>query len=428
MRISELYQIYQKHPVVATDSRNCPEGSVFFALKGESFDGNRFAMSALESGAAYAVVDDPAAKTDDRIILTKNVLLTLQQLACLHRTTLGTPLIGITGTNGKTTTKELIAAVLSTSYRLLYTQGNLNNHIGVPLTLLRLTQDHEIAVIEMGANHPGEIKTLAGIARPDYGLITNVGYAHLEGFGSFDGVVRTKGELYDYLRQTNGKIFIHQENQYLQKMACRLEQITYGESEDAFVTGKITGCHPFLSLEWKQANEGAHQIQTHLVGDYNLHNTLAAIAIGRYFNVTAETIGRAVANYEPTNSRSQWKKTAQNELIIDAYNANPSSMEAALRNFASLPIAPKAVILGDMLELGTESLRIHAGIVEQLKALAFDKVFLCGSNFTAVGGDFPCFLDAEALKNYLTNHPLQAHHVLIKGSHSIHLERIAEIL
>ncbi|MDR1601041.1 MAG: UDP-N-acetylmuramoyl-tripeptide--D-alanyl-D-alanine ligase [Tannerella sp.] len=428
MSISELYQIYQKHPVATTDSRNCPPGAVFFALKGESFDGNRFAANALDAGAAYAVIDDPEMKTDERMILTENVLQTLQQLACHHRTVLGTPVIGITGTNGKTTTKELAASVLSASYRLLYTQGNLNNHIGVPLTLLRLTHDHEMAVVEMGANHPDEIRALAEMARPDYGIITNVGYAHLEGFGSFDGVLRAKGELYDYLRHTNGKVFIHKENEYLQKIACGLEQISYGESDDAFVSGRATGCHPFLSLEWKRQKGHTHQIATRLAGNYNLYNVLAAIAVGCYFNVPAEAINRAIAGYEPSNNRSQWKKTVHNTLIIDAYNANPSSMDAALKNFVSLPVAPKVVILGDMLELGAESLRLHAAIVEKLKAYTFDSVFLCGNHFAAAGEIFPCFPDAGALKNHLANHPLKDCHILIKGSHGIHLERIVDCL
>ncbi|MDR1407798.1 MAG: UDP-N-acetylmuramoyl-tripeptide--D-alanyl-D-alanine ligase [Tannerella sp.] len=424
MRIAELYQIYQKHPVVTTDSRNCPPGSVFFALKGESFDGNRFAAHALSAGAAYAVVDDPRVQTDARMILTENALHTLQQLARHHRTTLGTPVIGITGTNGKTTTKELMAAVLSTSYRLLYTQGNLNNHIGVPLTLLQLRRDHEMAVVEMGASHPGEIRLLSELARPDYGLVTNVGYAHLEGFGSFDGVLRTKGELYDYLRQTSGKVFIHKENEHLQKMACGLEQITYGEGGEAFVSGRATGSHPFLSLEWKQQKGDGHVTDTHLAGDYNLCNVLAAIAVGRYFGVPSETVDRAVAGYEPSNNRSQWKKTAQNTLVIDAYNANPSSMEAALHYFASLPVAPKAVILGDMLELGADSLPLHDAIVSNLEAYGFDEVFLCGSFFTAVGRRFPCFPDIDALKKHLKNRSLQGYHILIKGSHGIRMERI----
>ncbi|MDR0843923.1 MAG: UDP-N-acetylmuramoyl-tripeptide--D-alanyl-D-alanine ligase [Tannerella sp.] len=426
MNIAELYHLYLQHPVISTDSRDCPPDALFFALKGASFDGNLFAEKALQT-CAYAIIDHPDVKTSDRMIVTDDVLKTLQQLAAYHRKRLGTPLIGITGTNGKTTTKELLAAVLSTKYNLLYTQGNLNNHIGVPLTLLRLTPGHEMAVIEMGANHPGEIRDLVQIVQPDYGIITNVGRAHLEGFGSFEGVIRTKGELYDYLRQTNGKLFIHQENEYLQAIAQGLEQITYGASSKAFVSGQVISSNPFLRFQWRQ-QEVSHTVDTHLVGDYNLWNALAAIAAGRYFDVPAEQINRAITAYEPTNNRSQWKKTASNELIIDAYNANPSSMQVALTNFASLSAAPKAVILGDMRELGASSLEWHAEIVKQLQEQAFDRVFLCGEQFTAAGGNYRCFPTVEALIDYFSANPLQGYHILIKGSHGVHLEEIVGYL
>ena len=432
MRISELYQIYQQYPVVCTDSRNCSSGSLFFALKGESFNGNLFAEEALKAGCTYAVVDDPAMKTNDHYIVVDNVLQTLQQLACYHRQILQTPVIGITGTNGKTTTKELLAAVLSTQYNVLYTLGNLNNHIGVPLTLLRLTPENRLAVIEMGANHPGEIRNLSQIARPDYGIITNVGYAHLEGFGSFEGIIRTKGELYDFLRQTNGKIFIHKENTYLQSIAHGLKQITYGENKDAFVSGQVTGLHPFLCFDWETASV-SYTVSTNLVGDYNLWNALAAITIGVYFDIPAPEINRAISEYVPTNNRSQWKKTAYNELIIDAYNANPSSMHAALANFASLAVSPKAVILGDMFELGTESLQLHTDIVEQLDQWGFDKVLLCGEQFeaatvVATSASYPCFPSLEALSLYLSTNPFHGYHILIKGSHGMHLENMIDWL
>jgi UDP-N-acetylmuramoyl-tripeptide--D-alanyl-D-alanine ligase len=429
MDISELYPIFQRHPVVCTDSRNVLPGSLFFALKGVAFDGNQFAEKALQAGCAYAVVDDPAVKTGDRYIVVEDVLHTLQQLAGYHRQLLQTTVIGITGTNGKTTTKELLAAVLSTRYPLLYTSGNLNNHIGVPLTLLRLTPEHRMAVIEMGANHLGEIRDLAQIARPDYGIITNVGHAHLEGFGSFEGVICAKGELYEYLRQTNGKIFIHKENPYLQSMAHGLEQIAYGESKDTFVSGQVASSHPFLCFDWE--NDGtSYSVSTHLVGDYNLMNALAAIAVGLYFDIPALEINRAISEYVPTNNRSQWKKTLHNELIIDAYNANPGSMQAALANFASLPESPKAVILGDMLELGAESLKLHAAIVEQLNRYGFEKVFLCGEQFTtaASGSSSSCFPSLESLNQYLSTHPLRGYHILLKGSHAIHLERVIDLL
>jgi UDP-N-acetylmuramoyl-tripeptide--D-alanyl-D-alanine ligase len=426
--VTDLYSLYLRHPSVTTDSRTCPPGSVFFALKGDSFDWNQFAGKALQSGCALAVIDDPKAKTGDRMLLTDNVLLTLQQLARLHRETLGIPVIGITGTNGKTTTRELMAAVLSAKYRVLSTQGNLNNHIGVPLTLLRLTREHEMAVVEMGANHPGEIRELAQIARPDYGLITNAGCAHLEGFGSLEGVVRAKGELYDFLRETDGKIFIHRENPHLQAIAHGLEQITYGTGDGAYVAGKVTDCHPFLRFQWTQQGV-SHAVDTHLAGDYNLWNALAAVAAGRYFDIPPDRINAAIAACEPATLRSQWKKTARNELIIDAYNANPDSMQAALTNFAALPVRPKAVILGDMRELGVNSPAFHEAVAAQLQTFDFEQVLLCGEQFAAVASSrYPCFPDTEALAGYLTRNPWQGYYILLKGSRAIRLEQLIDRL
>jgi len=427
MHIAELYQIYRQYPVVCTDSRKCTPDSLFFALKGDSFDGNLFAQKALDAGCRYAVIDDYTVKADDRYIVVDDVLKILQQLAAYHHQLLKTPVIGITGTNGKTTTKELLAAVLSTKYNVLYTLGNLNNHIGVPLTLLRLTPEHQMAVIEMGANHPGEIRELAQIAKPDYGVITNVGYAHLEGFGSFDGVVRAKGELYEYLRQTNGKVFIHKENTHLQSISEGLAQITYGLYNDALVSGRVVISHPFLCFEWENAGV-CHSVSTHLAGDYNLMNMLAAIAAGVYFDIPSAKINRAISEYIPTNNRSQWKKTSNNNLLIDAYNANPSSMQAALENFAAFPMCPKAIILGDMLELGTESRQLHASLLELLTRYNFEKVLLCGEQFTGLGSTYPCFPNVENLSRYLSANPLQGYHILIKGSHGIHLEAIIDFL
>ena len=354
MSIIDLYDLFIHNPQITTDSRNCPKGSIFFALKGDKFDGNQYAGKALASGCVYAVIDNPDYYIGERTILVDNVLKTLQQLAHHHRKVLGLPIIGITGTNGKTTTKELLAAVLSTKFNLLYTEGNFNNHIGVPLTLLRLTHDHEMAVIEMGASHPGDIKELVDIVHPNYGIITNVGRAHLEGFGSFEGVIRTKGELYDYIRRSKGKIFIKKENEYLQSIAKGIEQITYGNGDDAFASGQVVSCDPFLVFNWKQQGK-LHTVETHMIGSYNLDNVLAAVAVGRFFKIPAERISRAIAAYEPTNNRSQFKKTDNNELIIDAYNANPSSMKVALDNFITMPVQPKAIILGDMRELGPTS-------------------------------------------------------------------------
>ena len=431
MNLDDLYALFRKHPCITTDSRNCPPRSLFFALKGDTFDGKRVAAQPLQSGCTYAIVDNPAEQKSDRMILTDSVLGTLQRLATLHRRKLGTPIIGITGTNGKTTTKELLATVLSEKYKTLHTLGNYNNPIGVPLTLLRLTDEHDVAVIEMGANHPGEIRALTQLVQPDYGLITNVGQAHLEGFGSFENVVRTKGELYDFMRAGRKKIFIHQENEWLQGIAHGLEKIAYGREmhDDTFVAGRVIASHPFLSFQWWQKDGYLHTVNTQLVGDYNLWNALAAIAAGRTFDVPAEKINRAIAGYMPTNNRSQWKKTAHNTLIIDAYNANPSSMRVALENFVAWDVAPKAVILGDMRELGKESQALHADVIEQLKTCHFDKVFLCGEQFMTAGGKtYDGFPSVEALEAYLTTNPLHGYHILIKGSHGMHLEKIVERL
>lgn len=427
MSIIDLYDLFIHNPQITTDSRNCPKGSIFFALKGDKFDGNQYAGKALASGCVYAVIDNPDYYIGERTILVDNVLKTLQQLAHHHRKVLGLPIIGITGTNGKTTTKELLAAVLSTKFNLLYTEGNFNNHIGVPLTLLRLTHDHEMAVIEMGASHPGDIKELVDIVHPNYGIITNVGRAHLEGFGSFESVIRTKGELYDYIRRSKGKIFIKKENEYLQSIAKGIEQITYGNGDDAFASGQVVSCDPFLVFNWKQQGK-LHTVETHMIGSYNLDNVLAAVAVGRFFKIPAERISRAIAAYEPTNNRSQFKKTDNNELIIDAYNANPSSMKVALDNFITMPVQPKAIILGDMRELGPTSNELHAEVVEQIKKGQFDKVFLCGEHFSKVGKEFSPFATTEAMTEELRRQPLKGYHILIKGSHSMGLEKLVDIL
>ena len=427
MSIIDLYDLFIHNPQITTDSRNCPKGSIFFALKGDKFDGNQYAGKALASGCVYAVIDNPDYYIGERTILVDNVLKTLQQLAHHHRKVLGLPIIGITGTNGKTTTKELLAAVLSTKFNLLYTEGNFNNHIGVPLTLLRLTHDHEMAVIEMGASHPGDIKELVDIVHPNYGIITNVGRAHLEGFGSFEGVIRTKGELYDYIHRSKGKIFIKKENEYLQSIAKGIEQITYGNGDDAFASGQVVSCDPFLVFNWKQQGK-LHTVETHMIGSYNLDNVLAAVAVGRFFKIPAERISRAIAAYEPTNNRSQFKKTDNNELIIDAYNANPSSMKVALDNFITMPVQPKAIILGDMRELGPTSDELHAEVVEQIKKGQFDKVFLCGEHFSKVGKEFSPFATTEAMTEELRRQPLKGYHILIKGSHSMGLEKLVDIL
>lgn len=427
MTIPELYQLYIHHPQVTTDSRNCPKGSLFFALRGDKFDGNEYAQQALSVGAAYAVIDNPRYFTGERTVLVEDSLKALQQLAHHHRKVLSVPVIGVTGTNGKTTTKELIAAVLSSKFNLLYTEGNLNNQIGVPLTLLRLNHDHEMAVIEMGASHPGDIAELAAIALPNYGIITNVGRAHLEGFGSFEGVVKTKGELYDFLRKIKGVVFIKKEDQILQNIARGLEQISYGEDETAFASGHVVENNPFLVFNWKQQGK-IHTVETHLIGAYNLDNLLAAVAIGRYFKIPAERISRAISAYEPTNKRSQLVRTKNNTLIVDAYNANPSSMKAALANFDVLSVAPKGLILGDMFELGTTSSEEHAGIVNLIDNGKYDRVFLCGKSFSETGKKYQVFPTTADLIDHLKKNPLKGYHILIKGSRSMALERVIDLL
>ena len=410
MNLSALYQIFLDCQLVTTDSRNCPEGSLFIALKGESFNGNAFAGKALETGCAYAIIDEPeyAVEGDQRYILVDNCLQTLQQLANYHRRQLGTRVIGITGTNGKTTTKELISAVLSQSHNILYTLGNLNNHIGVPSTLLRLKAEHDLAVIEMGANHPGEIKFLSEIAEPDCGIITNVGKAHLEGFGSFEGVIKTKGELYDFLRKKEGStVFIHHDNAYLMNIAGGLNLIPYGTEDDLYVNGRITGNSPYLTFEWKAGKAGeTYQVQTQLIGEYNFPNALAAITIGLFFGVEAAKINEALAGYTPQNNRSQLKKTNDNTLIIDAYNANPTSMMAALQNFRNMEVPHKMLLLGDMRELGAESAAEHQKIADYIKECDFEEVWLVGEQFAAAEHSFKTYPNVqEVIKELETNKP-----------------------
>ena len=434
MQIEELYHIFEQHPVITTDSRDCPEGSIFFALKGETFNGNQFAAAALEKGCAYAVVDEPehADAADSRYILTDDVLITLQQLARHHRRTLGTRIIGVTGTNGKTTTKELIAAVLSEKYNVLYTRGNFNNHIGVPKTLLQLTRDHDIAVVEMGANHPGEICTLVNIVEPDCGIITNVGRAHLQGFGSFEGVVRTKGELYDYLRgRKDGFIFLNDNDPNLCAIAQGLNAFRYGTGEPGkgkIVSGNVLSCSPFLRYTWSDASGNSSDVQTHLVGQYNIDNVLCATAVGQHFGVSPADINEAISQYEPTNSRSQLLQTAHNTLIIDAYNANPTSMQAALENFHQLEAARKMVILGEMKELGESSAQEHLKILALLAHMNFTETWTVGSNFANVSFPFRNFESAEDVIQTLQAERPEGMTILIKGSNSVRLSTLVPYL
>lgn len=433
MEISELYSIFEKHPVVTTDSRECPEGSIFFALKGASFNGNAFAQKALDQGCAYAVVDEKefAPDGDKRFILTDNCLHTLQKLANYHRRHLGTKIIGITGTNGKTTTKELVATVLEKKFNVLYTQGNFNNDIGVPKTLLRLKPEHDIAVVEMGASHPGDIKTLVDIVEPDCGIITNVGRAHLQGFGSFDGVIRTKGELYDFIRDNGGFVFIHNENKYLQGIASGLRLVKYGTTANdpsLEVCGEVVECAPFLKFRWNHRQSAWHEVQTHLIGSYNVYNMLAAACIGIYFGVSEEDVSEALRDYVPTNNRSQLEVTASNKLIVDTYNANPTSMRAALENFRDMAVSPKMAILGDMRELGDVSLEEHQKVVDFLKDNAIDNVWLVGEEFGKTCCQYRKFKDVEEVKAEIAVNKPTGFYILIKGSNGIKLFQLPELL
>ena len=531
--MSELYSKFLECGIITTDSRDCPAGSIFFALKGESFNGNQYAAAALEKGCAYAVIDEAQYALDERYIVVPDVLTTLQQLANEHRRALGTPIIGITGTNGKTTTKELIATVLSQKYNVLYTQGNFNNHIGVPKTLLRLTPEHDIAVIEMGANHPGEIKTLVNIVEPNCGIITNVGKAHIEGFGSFEGVIKTKGELYDFLRERkramgssaslvqdaslvqevqdaslvqedsyrsttgayrseayrsepssrivpvpNGTVFIDPDNPHLMGISQGLNLVPY-------VKGEVIACDPFLRFSWtcpeevqdalrasskvqdaslvlrqgsgEQSSEqdaslvqeesyrstaGAYrsgvatyrseayryEVQTHLIGAYNMKNMLAAATIGLAFGITPEQINEALAGYVPTNNRSQLTVTEHNRLIVDTYNANPTSMMAALQNFVLMAVEPKMAILGDMGELGSISRDEHQKIVDYLLQHHLDNVWLVGKEFGNIDSPFRKFADVASVKEALAAQRPEGQYILIKGSNSNRLFELPELL
>lgn len=430
MQVKEIYSKFGECSGVTTDSRKCGPGLMFFALKGERFDGNEFVRGALEQGCPYAVMDnkDLYDAADGRMILVDNVLATMQQVAAFHRRQLGTPVIGITGTNGKTTTKELTNAVMSTTYNILCTQGNLNNSIGVPLTVFALKPEHEYAIVEMGASHPGDIKELVEISQPDYGLITNVGKAHLLGFGSFEGVMRTKGELYDWLREHNGTAFVNRDNGHLQQMCAGLPLIEYGKpgQEGLLVEGEVLECNPFVKFRWRSRKGEWHIVQTNLIGAYNVDNALAAITIGLKFGVKEQDASDAVAGYKPQNNRSQLTETGRNHLVVDAYNANPTSMTAAIENFSMMKADDKMLILGDMRELGEVSQAEHRNIVDLLKEKGFTKVWLVGCEFKKVaqGSGFRLFEDVESVNQALKIESLSGYSILIKGSNSIGLTKI----
>ena len=436
MNIKELYALYQQHPCVTTDSRNCPAGSIFLALKGASFNGNKFAAQALEKGCSYAVVDEPqwAVAGDARYIVVDDALTTYKELARAHRRQFDIPVIGITGTNGKTTTKELVSAVLAKKYRVLHTEANYNNDVGVPKTLLRLTKEHEIAVVEMGASHPGDIERLVKYVEPTCGMITNVGRAHLEGFGSFEGVKRTKGELYDFLRASDALLFLNEDDNNLMEMAKERQFdriVTYGTEPTADVRGSLLACDPFLSFSF-QANAALTpqplEVHSQLIGAYNMSNMLAAVAIGLHFGVTAQDAADALREYKPSNNRSQLTVTEHNRLIVDAYNANPSSMAAAIENFRLMQAEHKMAILGDMRELGEASAVEHQHVVDLLERDGFKDVWLVGPEFSATKTNYRKFHDVEEVRKAIAKEQPTDRTILIKGSNGDHLFELPESL
>ncbi|MBR1485239.1 MAG: UDP-N-acetylmuramoyl-tripeptide--D-alanyl-D-alanine ligase [Prevotella sp.] len=444
MDIKQLYDIYRQHPCITTDSRDCPAGSIFLALKGDTFDGNKFATQALQKGCALAIVDDPAVATDQRFILVDNCLQTYKDLAREHRRQFDIPVIAITGTNGKTTTKELVRAVLAEKYNVLATEGNFNNDVGVPKTLLRLTKEHEIAIIEMGASHPGDIKTLAATAEPTCGIITNVGRAHLQGFGSFGGVVKTKGELYDFLRtRQEGLVFLNADDDVLCNLLTDEDSLwvtpysTDPDKQYECISGQVADTSAYLKFQWRRplmeleetgASTKWHKVQTHLVGAYNINNLLAAVAVGINFDVERKAICHALESYVPTNNRSQLMDTPHNRLVIDAYNANPSSMAAALQNFEQMEAEKKMVILGDMRELGEASGEEHQAVADKLAEMQLDDVWLVGSEFAKTKGAFRHFADVDEVKQAIAAQQPQGYTILVKGSNGTRLFQLPPLL
>jgi UDP-N-acetylmuramoyl-tripeptide--D-alanyl-D-alanine ligase len=424
--ISDLYEIYKSYPQVQTDTRQLKKGDLYFALKGPNFNGNEFALQALEQGAAYAIVDEPIqapASLANRILMVEDVLTCLQALAKFHREQFNIPFIAITGSNGKTTTKELVAAVLSSHYKIYTTKGNLNNHIGVPLTLLSIQQDAQFAIIEMGANHLKEIESYCSYTLPTHGMITNCGKAHLEGFGSEEGVRKGKGELFDYLRAHQGTVFLMQDFDYLVKMAQGIPHIIGYGKEHGQIQGEAIDQNGMLTVQIKKGIE-IDLIQTHLVGNYNLPNVLAAIAIGHHFNVPNDKIKSAIENYIPSNSRSQLLTWNKNEVILDAYNANPSSMKLAVENFAKMNKENKMVCLGGMRELGADTLMEHQMLIDQLKQTNWKQVILVGLEFKPCDHNYLYFDTVIEAKAWLQAQELKGNTLLIKGSRGIQMEQL----
>lgn len=418
MNIEQLHELFLSSSGICTDTRKVEDNNIFFAIKGANFDGNSFAEEALQRGCSYAVIDNFEQKKDHRYIVVQDVLGTLQELAKFHREKLNCPVIGITGTNGKTTTKELILAVLSSQFKTIATKGNLNNHIGVPLTLLSTPLDTEILIVEMGANHQGEISQLCKIASPDYGIITNIGKAHLEGFGGYDGVIKAKSELFQYIEKKEGWIFVNGKDKLLLSLSENINRIAYGEN------CAINSCNPFVTLQYKE-----HVISSKMVGKYNYDNIVAACCIGEYFGITSKNYKKSIEGYQPTNNRSQVEKTHRgNTLILDAYNANPSSMLASINAFKELERTKKTVILGDMLELGDDSIKEHQEIIDHLKQVDIFTVYLVGTEFQKTKHDYLCFNSVKELGNYLEKKPISENSILLKGSRKLQLEKLKATL
>lgn len=428
--IDKLYKAYLASHRVTTDSRAITPGCLFFAFKGASFDGNAFAPQALEQGAALCVISDEKYKVDDRCIVVPDVLATLQELAREHRRHLTVPVVGITGTNGKTTTKELVHAVLAKRYKASATAGNFNNHLGVPLTLLAIPEGTQIAIVEMGANHPGEIAFLCDIAGPDCGLITNVGRAHLEGFGSFEGVIKTKTELYRHLATKEGTVFVNADNPILMEKASGLATVTYGKDETAMVRGTYVGSDPYLHFYF-EVGDNVYNVRTHLLGAYNFDNCMAAVAVGLHFGVEPFDIKEAIEQYMPANQRSQWKETADNKLYLDCYNANPSSMAAAIASFAEMDSGSgKVAIIGAMRELGDASQEEHRKLVQALADCHLECCLLIGHEFDGLtlAQNMTLLHTTEEAVEWLTKTKIKGRTILIKGSNSNRLWTLEPLL
>ncbi len=430
--IEELYSIFRSHPKISTDSRKVLPGSLFFSLKGERFDGNEFARQAIQNGAAYAIIDEPGFRENEHFLLVDDCLKMLQRLANYHRRRFSIPLIAITGSNGKTTTKELVGRVLGNRYRTHFTQGNLNNHIGVPLTLLEMPNDAEIAVVEMGANHPGEIDFLCQIAQPTHGLITNIGKAHLEGFENLEGVKRAKSELYRYLEKQKGLVFVNLDEPFLKELSrensriVRYQQSISPRSQNADFEVALLSSQPFVEVAFLTEKGKLLSVKSQLIGTYNFPNIMTAIALGNHFKVPAEKIKSAIENYAPANNRSQISRIGANTFILDAYNANPDSMKYALYHFAQMKAPKKIAILGAMFELGDHSLQEHRKILEYAKGCRLDKLVVVGREFAAPAAEQSVlhFKNADQLKDWFGQQHFEGIHFLVKGSRGVQLERM----